>query len=375
MTEAKAMRTTVELAPPRDTATVLLVDDDLSIVDGVTDFLQEEGFKVVSATNGAEALSLLRGGVAPDVILLDVMMPLMDGWDFRATQLADPALRKIPIVVMSACGSRRRFASSSMRTTSSPSRLSSAISCRRSGLYAVSRDSRAVGDFPELRDSRIPDRRIQLPPIDLALAGGRARTTKGIAHWPLARMRGTIDPEEATVVEIIDGFHLLDELVEILRQKDGAHARGESDRANELVIGSQRFHAGFSLGAVVREYGVLRECLLELRDRHLPVDIGELQVIMDALNAAVANATEQFVRERDRAIKDQNQKHFGFIAHELRNPLSSALLAAHALHRRPGADADIVVMRLVRNLVTLRDLVDNTLTSVRIQDLARNGRY
>ena len=104
MTEAKAMRTTVELAPPKDTATVLLVDDDLSIVDGVTDFLQEEGFKVVSATNGAEALSLLRGGVAPDVILLDVMMPLMDGWDFRATQLADPALRKIPIVVMSACG-------------------------------------------------------------------------------------------------------------------------------------------------------------------------------------------------------------------------------------------------------------------------------
>jgi CheY-like chemotaxis protein len=58
----------------------------------------------VCAANGAEALSLRRSGLAADVILLDVLMPLMDGWDFRATQLADPALREIPIVVISACG-------------------------------------------------------------------------------------------------------------------------------------------------------------------------------------------------------------------------------------------------------------------------------
>jgi CheY-like chemotaxis protein len=103
MTEARATRSTVEFAPTNQ-RTVLLVDDDPAIVDGVTDFLREEGFEVVSASNGAEALSLLRSGVAADVILLDVMMPLMDGWDFRATQLADPALRAIPIVVITACG-------------------------------------------------------------------------------------------------------------------------------------------------------------------------------------------------------------------------------------------------------------------------------
>lgn len=104
MTEAKSIRTTVELAPPKDPATILLVDDDPAILDAVTDFLTEEGFKVVSAMNGAEGLSVLRAGLAADAILLDVMMPLMDGWDFRATQLADPALRDIPIVVISACG-------------------------------------------------------------------------------------------------------------------------------------------------------------------------------------------------------------------------------------------------------------------------------
>lgn len=104
MTEARPLRRTIDLAPPEVSATVLLVDDDPAIVDAVTEFLQEEGFEVVAATNGAEALSLLRGGLAANVILLDVLMPHMDGWDFRATQLADPALRDIPIVVITACG-------------------------------------------------------------------------------------------------------------------------------------------------------------------------------------------------------------------------------------------------------------------------------
>src|SRR3954470_18041683 len=104
MTEGKAIRTTVELDPSESAATVLLVDDDPAILDAVSDFLEHEGFNVVSATNGTEALTVLRAGLAADAILLDVMMPLMDGWDFRATQLADPALRDIPIVVITACG-------------------------------------------------------------------------------------------------------------------------------------------------------------------------------------------------------------------------------------------------------------------------------
>lgn len=107
MTEARTPRTTVELGPPEVPARVLLVDDDPAIVSAVSDFLQEEGFKVVSATNGAEALSCLRAGLRADVILLDVVMPVMDGWDFRASQLADPALRDIPIVVISASGFAR----------------------------------------------------------------------------------------------------------------------------------------------------------------------------------------------------------------------------------------------------------------------------
>ena len=90
--------------PPEVPATVLLVDDDPAIRSAVKDFLHDEGYTVVSATNGADALNVLRTGLRADVILLDIMMPEMDGWDFRATQLADPALRDIPVVVISASG-------------------------------------------------------------------------------------------------------------------------------------------------------------------------------------------------------------------------------------------------------------------------------
>jgi CheY-like chemotaxis protein len=108
MAESRDPRKTVELPPLRGTAKVLLVDDDFAILDGVADFLESEGFSVVPASNGLEALNRLRAGLRVDAIVLDVMMPMMDGWDFRAAQLADPALRDTPVVVISACGFTRR---------------------------------------------------------------------------------------------------------------------------------------------------------------------------------------------------------------------------------------------------------------------------
>ena len=104
MTNSSAPRATVRLPPSVGGAKVLLVDDDFAILDGVSDFLEGEGFSVVSASNGLDALNKLRSGLRVDVIVLDVMMPMMDGWDFRAEQLADPSLRDTPVVVISAYG-------------------------------------------------------------------------------------------------------------------------------------------------------------------------------------------------------------------------------------------------------------------------------
>ena len=80
---------------------VLVVDDDPNLVRLMSKFLKLEGFAPVPASNGQEALAYLRGGGDASVILLDLRMPVMDGWAFRKEQRGDPVLAGIPIVVMS----------------------------------------------------------------------------------------------------------------------------------------------------------------------------------------------------------------------------------------------------------------------------------
>jgi CheY-like chemotaxis protein len=83
--------------------TVMVVEDDALIREIVVQILVHEGFTTMVARNGAEALHRLRDEhVHPALILLDVMMPVMNGVQFRAEQLKDPALAGIPVVVMSA---------------------------------------------------------------------------------------------------------------------------------------------------------------------------------------------------------------------------------------------------------------------------------
>src|SRR5471032_903898 len=82
-------------------STVLVVDDDPNLVRLMSKFLKLEGFAPVTASNGAEALQYLRGGGNASVILLDLRMPVMDGWTFRREQRGDPGLAGIPIVVLS----------------------------------------------------------------------------------------------------------------------------------------------------------------------------------------------------------------------------------------------------------------------------------
>ena len=64
--------------------------------------LRGAGYDAVGAPNGQAALDLLRSGIRPRAILLDLMMPVMDGWAFRREQLRDPQLAHIPVIVLSA---------------------------------------------------------------------------------------------------------------------------------------------------------------------------------------------------------------------------------------------------------------------------------
>jgi CheY-like chemotaxis protein len=81
--------------------TVLVVDDDVDIRSVVRELLTDEGYQVKTAVNGRDALATLASW-RPDVILLDLMMPIMDGWTFLTNQQSSRQLRRIPVIVMSA---------------------------------------------------------------------------------------------------------------------------------------------------------------------------------------------------------------------------------------------------------------------------------
>lgn len=89
-------------AVPPGRLTVLVVDDDELVRESLAVALELEGYEPVLAAHGVDALLALRtGSRRPDVILLDLEMPVMPGWEFREAQLRDPALSGIPVIVIS----------------------------------------------------------------------------------------------------------------------------------------------------------------------------------------------------------------------------------------------------------------------------------
>jgi len=82
--------------------TVLVIDDDAEIRNTIADILGGEGYGIAEAENGREALAQLRAGLRPSLILLDLMMPIMDGWEFLEERAKDEVLKALSVVVVSA---------------------------------------------------------------------------------------------------------------------------------------------------------------------------------------------------------------------------------------------------------------------------------
>ncbi|AKF07375.1 response regulator [Sandaracinus amylolyticus] len=83
-------------------APILVVEDDADVRDTMVQVLESEGHAVRGARDGREALDALRAGLRPRLILLDLMMPVMNGWQFREEMEREPALASIPVVLVSA---------------------------------------------------------------------------------------------------------------------------------------------------------------------------------------------------------------------------------------------------------------------------------
>jgi CheY-like chemotaxis protein len=85
---------------------ILVIDDDTDLLDVTRFVLENEGFGVETARSGEDALEMLRAGERPGLVLLDLMMPVMNGWEFLEEVAKLPALKAIPIVVLTASETR-----------------------------------------------------------------------------------------------------------------------------------------------------------------------------------------------------------------------------------------------------------------------------
>jgi len=87
-------------------ARILVVEDDTDAREALLAILQMEGYRAVPAVNGKEALDYLARAPAPALIILDLWMPVMDGWQFRSEQIKNPRLVEIPVIVLTSLTER-----------------------------------------------------------------------------------------------------------------------------------------------------------------------------------------------------------------------------------------------------------------------------
>lgn len=173
------------------------------------------------------------------------------------------------------------------------------------------------------------------------------------------RLENTADFIATT--ELLDHIpRFVDELIMALHPEAlPLPALGESS----LEHGAQRLSLGFNVGEVVREYGTLTRCILEIAEEAgISIKIREQQVMSRLFTSGIANALSQYVSERDADVHRSASEHLGFIAHEIRNPLSSARMAFEMLRRGDLKKGGRGVDLLDRNLRRISDVIDNALS-------------
>ncbi|WP_242336322.1 MULTISPECIES: response regulator [Anaeromyxobacter] len=113
---------------------VMVVDDDEDLRELVVQVLTDAGFETVTARHGREALARLKAGeLTPELILLDLEMPVMSGWEFRREQLRDPVLAQVPVLVTSSAEPGALAASGYLAKPYAASDLLRAVAAVRAG--------------------------------------------------------------------------------------------------------------------------------------------------------------------------------------------------------------------------------------------------
>jgi signal transduction histidine kinase len=191
-----------------------------------------------------------------------------------------------------------------------------------------------------------------------------------LQHWKRL-VSGTLAPEAMPPLELIDHLpEFLEETVDALTTASGHRIPPSTPahRKTAAIHGAQRLRLGFSLDSVVREYGAICDAILATADEAgAAITRKEMQVIFHSMISGIAHAVSEYARQRDAELSRQANEHFAFIAHELRNPLSSAVLAFQQLEAKghlPAAERSVGA--LARGLRRANALVDETLQAARI---------
>ena len=187
-------------------------------------------------------------------------------------------------------------------------------------------------------------------------------------RW-MEQVRGTLAPEAMSQLELVDHMpDFLAELLHALREDHGGAPPIDRETPASAVHGEHRLRLGFSLDAVVREYGALMDAIIAAtRNAGLDPTTRELQVLFDFTVGGIARAVSEYTAQRDADLQRQANEHFAFVAHELRNPLSTAISAFEALRLLKLLPADHrAVGALDRGLQRASGLVDQSLVAARI---------
>jgi signal transduction histidine kinase len=169
--------------------------------------------------------------------------------------------------------------------------------------------------------------------------------------------------------ELENGLPLFfDQLVAILRAKKGERGPGnDSVSASATLHGGDLLRMGVTVGQVVQDYGSICQSVTELaQERGVAITVEEFHTFNGCLDEATTRAVVEYEHQRDRTADSPGVAHLGFLAHELRNLLSTSMLTFDALRKGTvGIHGSTGAMH-ARSLRRMRDLIDRTLAEVRL---------
>jgi signal transduction histidine kinase len=171
-----------------------------------------------------------------------------------------------------------------------------------------------------------------------------------------------------TDIELANGIPVfLDQLGEVLRLSESSDVDHDALRATAARHGFDLLQIGLTVAQVVRDYGDVCQAITELAvEQDAPIPSHEFRTLNLCLDDAIAEAVTAYTRQREHVLEKQGTERLGFLAHEQRNLLNTAMLAFESIKTGRVAAGGSTGAVLSRSLIGLRDLIDRSLADVRL---------